>query len=246
MLIFIIMLIFSVPIITFGIFVKMGIGHSFINIHFAMSKSEISKTIGNLMIRLGVYLILAGVGFYSKITWMPLVFISLSVLDPIVVLYVNSRKRESASVNTESSRIAMIISITVTVLVFAGIGILFYLGVQDPSVSVSEDVIKIKSMYGLDINFSEITEISLIEENMENIGPGRRVNGFGGVGQSLKGHFSSKERGAYLLFVQYESSPTIWIERSSKEDIYISFKNSGETRSVYNELAAAFSEKIKG
>lgn len=75
-------------------------------------------------------------------------------------------------------------------------------------------------MYGVEIDFSEILEISLIEESMSDIGIGIRSNGYGGFGGSLKGNFKSDSIGDTLLFVYAKSSPTIKIERANKKDIY--------------------------
>jgi hypothetical protein len=67
-------------------------------------------------------------------------------------------------------------------------------------------------MYGLTINFSEIADVSLIENSMSNIGIGSRTNGYGGFGESLKGNFKSDTLGDIILFVNSKSSPTIKIE----------------------------------
>lgn len=91
-------------------------------------------------------------------------------------------------------------------------------------------------MYGVEIDFSEIIDISLIEESMSDIGIGIRSNGYGGFGGSLKGNFKSDSIGDTLLFVYAKSSPTIKIERANKKDIYISFRNGEKTEELYTEL----------
>jgi len=54
---------------------------------------------------------------------------------------------------------------------------LFFYGEKDPDVSILDDCIQIKAMYGLSIYFSEIAEISLIEKSVSDIGFGTRTNG---------------------------------------------------------------------
>jgi hypothetical protein len=92
-------------------------------------------------------------------------------------------------------------------------------------------------MYGLSVGLSEISNISLIERSMREIGPGMRTNGYGGIGGALKGHFQSNSLGKKLLFVQAASSPTIKIERIDRKDIYMSFRDAETTRAVFSELS---------
>jgi hypothetical protein len=91
-------------------------------------------------------------------------------------------------------------------------------------------------MYGLTIDFSDITDISLIEKSMRAIGVGTRTNGYGGFGETLKGHFKSIGLGETLLFVRSKSSPTIRIKRNGAKDVYISFRNGEDTERVYREM----------
>ena len=119
---------------------------------------------------------------------------------------------------------------------------IFTLGDKDPQVTVSKDGISIKGMYGLDIPWSEVEGgITLLEQSMAEIGAGRRVNGYAGFGDGLKGFFSSEELGRILLFVKASSSPTIKIGRGEKEDVYISLADGEKTRELYGEIEAALS-----
>ena len=49
-----------------------------------------------------------------------------------------------------------------------------------------DDRIEIKAMYELNIDFSEIADISLIDKSVSDIGIGRRTNGYGGIGGALR------------------------------------------------------------
>jgi len=93
-------------------------------------------------------------------------------------------------------------------------------------------------MYGLTVDFFDITEVSLLEKSMNEIGAGRRTNGYAS-GQTLKGNFESENLGKMLLFVQADTSPTILIKRNNDKDIYISFRDGAATRNLYNNLIEA-------
>lgn len=144
---------------------------------------------------------------------------------------------------SKTPKAVMIAIAFISVITLAVVGALFFYGDKDPDVSILDDCIQIKAMYGLTINFSEVTDISLIEKSMSAIGVGARVNGYSGVGQALKGNFKSDTLGETLLIVQSNASPTIKIERNDKKDIYISFRSSERTEQLYRELLAAIQVK---
>jgi hypothetical protein len=96
-------------------------------------------------------------------------------------------------------------------------------------------------MSRLELNKEVQNNISLIEQSMKDIGAGKRVNGYGGIGPVMKGHFSSKDLGKSLLFVDSKASPTIKIERSSGEDIYLNFSDEEKTLALYRELTQEIS-----
>jgi hypothetical protein len=151
-----------------------------------------------------------------------------------------SKGKKSKSTAT----IAVIIaSSAFSVIIVIAVGIMLFYGAKEPVVNVSDQGIQIKTLYGLNVNFSDISDISLIEKSMGDIGVGRRTNGYGGVGDTLKGNFESDNLGETLLFVQSKSSPTIRIECDSRKDIYVSFRDSEATRALYDEMIREFSLK---
>lgn len=143
-------------------------------------------------------------------------------------------KTDGSTSKTPKSVIIAITSISAIILIV--ISVLFFYGEKDPGVSMLDDRIQIKAIYGLNIDFSEVANISLIDKSMNDIGIGRRTNGYGGMGGALKGNFKSDTLGETLLFVQPKSSPTIKIERTDKKDVYISLYNSESTEQLYFEL----------
>lgn len=146
-------------------------------------------------------------------------------------------KINRSSEKTPKAVIIAIVSISAIILIT--IGLLFYYGEKDPEANILDNCIQIKAMYGTDIYFSEITDISLIEKSMGDIGTGRRTNGYDGFGKALKGNFKSDTLGETLLFVQSKSVPTIKIEWADKKDVYISFRSEESTRLLYNRLKAS-------
>lgn len=130
-------------------------------------------------------------------------------------------------------------SVLITISALIVVGVMLVLGSADTKVNITDNSLDIKGMYGVSVQFLDIESVDLIESTMSQIGTGRRTNGFGGMGQSLKGHFKSEVNGDMLLFVQSRTAPTIAIKRVSGKDIYISFTDSDATRKLYTNLMLA-------
>jgi hypothetical protein len=153
------------------------------------------------------------------------------IADPIILSV-----RMSAKMPKTTSRGGIIVALVFTAVTFIFVGGLLFYGEKEPVVKISDNQIRIAGMYGLSVDFSDISSISLIEKSVADLGAGRRTNGYGGFSESLKGHFDSPDLGKVLLFVKSGASPTLWIERESQEDIYLSFKDGEKTKSLYQEL----------
>jgi len=150
------------------------------------------------------------------------------------------RKISRFSINKANTKIG-IISIIITIIVLIAVSAILIYGAKEPEVRVFADSVQIKAMYGLTINFSDITDVSLIENSMREIGDvGIRVNGADTFG-TLQGHFKSDTLGETLLFVRLNSSPTIRIERDNGKNIYLSFSSEEKTLTLFNELNTAIS-----
>jgi|GEM_PF-218919 len=156
----------------------------------------------------------------------------------------NSSSNTSTKIhNTSKGSIKTAINLIATVIIFIGLVVMFYLGEKEPEVIINNDRIQIKGMYGLSIDLSEIADISLVEKSMKELGIGRRTNGYGGFGDTLKGNFNSDALGETMLFVHANSSPTIKIERAGKKDIYISYNNAERTNQLYKALMQVYAGK---
>ena len=252
----IIFIVVIIPILIMAVFLLNGKGAFLIAGYNTMSKQEKSKYdekalcrfVGQLLIVISFCMALFPVAIHLDITW--LVFAAISLLFGSVIfatIYANTGNRFKVSVepavdagDTPSKRsgTAVVLTIVFSIAVLLAIGILFYSGGKDPEIVVNDSYLQINGMYGLRANFSDLGSISLIEKSMTDIGPGRRTNGYGGVGEALKGYFNSTANGDILLFVQSKTAPTILITRNAERDIYISFRDSDKTRKLYDELTA--------
>ncbi|WP_238917457.1 hypothetical protein [Clostridium sp. YIM B02555] len=143
-------------------------------------------------------------------------------------------RTDELTAKTPKAVIIAIISITAIIVI--SLVPLFYYGEKDPDISILDNQIQIKAMYGLNVDFSEISKISLIEKSMSEIGTVKKTNGYDGIGGTLKGNFKADHLGEILLFVKSKSAPTIKIERTNKEAVYISLRNSGNTEQLYQDL----------
>lgn len=150
-----------------------------------------------------------------------------------------SNTHEINNSTSKTPKAIIIATIAFVGIIFVLVGTMEYYGLKDPVVNILDNSIQIKAMYGVSIDFSEITNISLIEKSMDNIGVGRRTDGYGGFGETLKGNFESDINGKTLLFVRSKTSPTIKIERTDKKDVYISLRNSTNTEQLYHQLISA-------
>ncbi|NLC19173.1 MAG: hypothetical protein GX757_08115 [Clostridiales bacterium] len=197
-------------------------------------------------------MVLAGIlSLFSVITGIILMVITIvpGILVLIVVyksIYNRYRITSFTSTkihNTSKGSIKTAINLIATVIIFIGLVVMFYLGEKEPEVIINNDRIQIKGMYGLSIELSEIADISLVEKSMKELGIGRRTNGYGGFGDTLKGNFNSDALGETMLFVHANSSPTIKIERAGKKDIYISYNNAERTNQLYKALMQVYAGK---
>ena len=118
---------------------------------------------------------------------------------------------------------------------------LLLLGEKEPMVKILDSGIKISGLYGVKIDFTEIINISLMENTISSIGLTMRTNGYGGLSQ--KGYFQSNKHGSVLLFTKTNSSPTIHIQRKGKEDVFLNLSNNEATRTLYNKLKTAFARE---
>ena len=261
MVVWIITGIVAVPFLVMAMFLLRGRGAFLIAGYNTMSKEKKSaydekalcRSVGLLLIILTVLIMLFPVAAYLKTPWLfYIIMIVFLALTLGFVIYANTGNRFRKTLITEGQhasnekvplskgkKIAVIIGIILSAQICISTGVMIYRGESDPAVIIYNSGIQIRSLYGIEIEFINISGVSLLEQNMRDIGIGSRTNGYDGGGQALKGNFFSGELGPHLLFVYASSSPTILIERDRGTDVFISFRNSDKTKQVYHEIASA-------
>jgi len=257
--------IIALPLVILALFLFKGKGAFLIAGYNTLSddkKAEydtkaLCKAVGWLLLLLAFFMMLFPLAISTEITWLFWVsFVPIMILPFGFVIYANTGNRFRKTPPPDGStaivekkpmsrvkKLLLIIFILLSAQLCIGIGIMIYHGETDPKVSVTSDSIKISTLFGTDISFSSISDITLIPKNMREIGIGRRTNGYGSDGMSLKGTFQSIEHGHQLLFVYSISSPTIHISINRGVDVYISFRDSEKTDSVYRMISTSFANR---
>jgi len=135
-----------------------------------------------------------------------------------------------------STRYNQLIFILSGIIIFVAIFLFYALYLHaENSVYIYEDRIQIKGTYGVAVNFSEISDVVLIEKSMEEIGVPRRRHGVV-TGDILKGRYESDMHDNILLFVRQHVAPTIQITRENEGSIYLSYADTQHTNELYLEL----------
>lgn len=200
-----------------------------------VDKAALGRAAGALLVRLGLALGLLGVAIWQEWLWGSVLLLAVILVDPCVATVRMSRWVPM----TAASRGGLIATCAVVTVALVSVAVMLHFGEAEPAVSVSAGQIHIAGMYGVVIALSDVSDVILLDQSMEIIGVGRRTNGYGGFGSHLKGHFDSVSLGKHLLFVDAGSPPTLRIERSSEETIYLSFADGQKTEALYQELMAA-------
>jgi len=100
-------------------------------------------------------------------------------------------------------------------------------------ISVTEENLVISGFPSTTIPLSEITDVTLLQQSMREIGPGHRNHG-----NSLPNMWSGSWT-AGTLFTYPDGVPTLRIQRTNDRNVFISFENAARTVRIYDELTAA-------
>jgi len=234
------------PILVMAIFLLNGKGAFLIAGYNTMNKDKqetydekaLCRFVGMLLLVIIFCILLIPAAIYFEMAWLSYSGIAIMLLAIVgAVIYMNTGNRFRVNTRSESStpKTYIVVVAAITIVIFLAVGVMLFQGESDTVVNIHNDRVEVKGMYGLSIDYADITEISLIEKSMREIGTGSRTNGFGGFGDALKGHFRSG-RSEILLFVRSTSSPTIKIECDGQNDVYISFRDGNKTEQVYREM----------
>ncbi|MEA3322384.1 MAG: DUF3784 domain-containing protein [Bacillota bacterium] len=124
-----------------------------------------------------------------------------------------------------------IISVSVAVITFGILFVVFYLGFQEAELTMNEKSFEISGVYGDEWNYEEITQVELLEEMPEVL---IRTNGYG-MQSISKGHFKVKDFGSSLLFIYKNHSPYLLIN-TFDDTIFINSKDAEKTKDWYHQL----------
>ncbi len=125
-----------------------------------------------------------------------------------------------------------IISISLTIIVLAFVGGLFFMGMRPTEVKISEQSISFSGMYSYELKLQDIESAEVIESLPNDM---NRTNGFGTSTRAL-GHFSSDELGKGRMYVFIENAPYIFL--NTKEGfLIVNSKDDKETLQWYNLIS---------
>ena len=152
----------------------------------------------------------------------------------------DKEQRQSASHKKKRSALyrQLVFMLAVSAIIAGSILIFRLFNHAENPVYVYENYIQIKGAYGISADFSEISDVILIEKSMDEIGNPTRING-ALTRDILKGRFRCELQGDILLFVRRQSEPTIHIIRENERDIFLSFADPEKTNKLYFELQRA-------
>lgn len=242
----------SAPLLILGLFIRNGKGLMLIAGYNTMPQQErdktdenmLAKAVGNLLLRLALITALLGVTIYFEITWMTIVLVVFIGFDLSVSLVTLNREIQGKLTSqNRSSKTKVFVTIGIVSITLIGVSLMLYYGEKEPGINILDKEIEVVGMYGVTVPFTDVIDISIINKSMKEISTGRRTNGFGGFGGTLKGHFNSESIGKTLLFVNSDTPITIRIVRDGDKDIYVSLVNEERTKQLYQELVAAIQSK---
>jgi Domain of unknown function (DUF3784) len=128
-------------------------------------------------------------------------------------------------------KMSYIISISIGSVTIISIGILMFLGYQDPKLILKEESFEVTGMYGDSWTYAEIEAVSLLDDMPEVTW---KVNGFG-LETVAKGKFKVTGYGTSLLFIQKGVPPYLHI-KTKDEDIFINAQSASKTRAWEKKL----------
>lgn len=231
------------PLLIAGFFFRRGKGLFLLAGYNTMSpearekidRQALGKKASALCFRLAAEFAALGVCLHFGLGTAARVLLAVAILDPCVAAVGMSRMTARGGSSKTAGRVTAAL-VAVTLL---GVLCLFAAGEKEPAVQVTAEAIDFDCMYGQAVPLARIERVELLERSMREIGVGTRTNGYGGVGTTLKGNFSSPQNGEMLLFVRADASPTLRIVRNGDKDIYLSFRNAQETRQLYEAILNA-------
>ena len=212
-------------------------------------EKAMSRFIGLSLLWMTCCVILLLFSIHSGIAWMSYYAVGIITVSACaLVIYASTEnrfyKKGFRKEKRENNNLWLIASekirlCLVAIAVFLGIPavpVFVSLKEKEPTVEIIGGGIEISGDYGLRIDFTKVTDISLMENHVRLT---RRTNGYA-TPSTQRGYFLSDEYGSVLVFRRSGPSPTIHIKRNDKEDVFLKLNNEEATRTLYNEMKTAF------
>lgn len=196
---------------------------------------QLARLMGNCLFVMGVLISLGMV--LTSVGQSALGLAAFLMVLPVVTYLLVSGQKYDGNTRTASGRMKPGVKILLGVLIgglvlAAGLGIYSLIdGSRSLSVDVNDSTVTIKGLYGLTIDRTKITRVSLLE-TLPKIRT--RTNGMA-LGSFLKGHFTMDTYGAVRLYIEAKRTPFILIEWSEKPIIF-NLNSAEETRALYKKL----------
>ena len=225
-----------------------------IKIKWAMSNDEnwnATHRFGGKVFMISGFIFLLAMPFPP--TAFPFVAISvilISALAPTIYSYVFYKKqlREGKAtkedyekgfkeiINPNDKKIAVVISVILTVLLVVFLPLLMFTG--KINATIDNTSIKVEASFSGDLTV-KLEDIDTVEYR-ENSVPGTRVVGFGSA-RLLLGSFENDEFGLYTRYTYTGKKPCI-VMKSGDNTIVIGLESAEETKALYEEIFARIAE----
>lgn len=124
--------------------------------------------------------------------------------------------------------------ITVILIVIIASGVLV---VKNTSkVKITDEGLRVSSMYSLDLKYEEIEEISLKDSLPEGF---NKTNGIDLFGEAEIGNFKARNMNRIKAFVQGKNAPFIYITVKNKDYNYVilNTKDKQQTEEMFNDIS---------
>ena len=213
----------------------------------SMSKEEqaqidvegLGKAIGAMCYFLAVALVALGLFVHFNL-WELLWFVTvLIIVIPILFVFYTRRFYPNGMSSTISGTKPKTkkVSVMITSITLISVAILLYFAWQPTNFKVTPDYFDVSGVYGDQMAWNEIDELTLIED-LPVIGA--RTNG-SAVGSKLKGNFKLKNGEQVKLFLEKQVKQYITYTWKGKK-YFINLPSKEKTKGLYEEMLNAWSE----
>jgi hypothetical protein len=161
--------------------------------------------------------------------------ILIVTLIGVLIMVINAQRFDKNKDKTKRAKLTYIILGLVAVFVIG----LFTYGYSPSKADISNNMIKLSGMYGLEMNVSELDNVELVDM-IPDIKT--RTNGFSS-GEVKKGFFNLDKFGKTRLLISSKKSPYLILTKNNADKIIVNFKDKSETEKLFKEIKALIDNK---